>query len=221
MRLPRRALFAAALFGAPATVAGASGVATLRPRVASTIGFAPLPRERVAFRAAGLEPAIGLPAPRARVAGLLPIAGRQVAVLAFGADPPGSGARLDLAAIVGWDGAALRVLTLEVLNWRAASGAWLATRFAATGDRMRLALTREAAAPRGALPWQREGWIDMLAWREGAALADAPPRPPAAGTWQARLASMRARVAARLAAPCRDVAEDLIRLLPPEALPPG
>jgi hypothetical protein len=221
MPLPRRALLAAALFGAPATPAVAADHATLRPGVASQIGFSPLPQERVAFRASGLAPAIDLPAPRARIAALLPIAGRQVAVLAFGADPPGSAARLDLAALVGWDGAVLRVLALEVLNWQAASGAWLATRLAATADRTRLLLTREAAVPRGALPWQREHWTDLLGWRDGAALADAPPRPPAPGTWQAQLAAMRARVAVRLAAPCDDVAEDVIGLLAPSALPPG
>lgn len=220
MSLRRRALLAAALIAGPTSAARAGSFAMLRPQVASEIGFAPLPRERLAFRAAGLEPTIDLPAPRARIAALLPIAGRQVAVLAFGADPPASPARLDLAAVVGWDGAVLRVLALEVLNWRAPSGGWLATRFAAAGDRERLLLTREAAAPRGIRPWMREHWIDMLAWQDGSALLNSPPRPPVAGTWQSRLAAMRLRVAARLTSPCRDVAEDLIALLAPERLPP-
>jgi hypothetical protein len=217
MHVRRRTLLAA-LLGAPAARVD---FAMLRPRVASAIGFVPLPRERVAFRAAGLDPSITLPAPRARLAGLLPIAERQVAMLAFGADPPGSPARLDLVAIVGWDGAGLRVLALEVLGWQAADGGSLATRFAATGDRTRLLLTSDAAAPRGARPWRREHWTDLLAWREGSALADAPVRPPAPDTWQARLASVRGAVAARLAAPCSDIAEDTIGLLAAADLPRG
>lgn len=217
----RRVLLAAALLGASATPAAAAQFATLCPGVASAIGFAPLPRERLAFRAAGLEPSISLPAPRARVVGLLPIAGRQVALLAFGADPPDTAARLDLAALVGWDGAQLRVMALEVLTWQLPGGARLDTRFAATGERTRLTLTRECAAPRGARRWRREGWIDLLAWQDGGALRDDPARTPVADTWQAQLARLRAAVAARLAAPCGDVAEDLIRLLAPEALPPG
>jgi hypothetical protein len=218
MNLSRRALLAAALLGVP-TAGRAGGIAMLRPGVASAIGFAPLPVERLAFQAAGLAPDIGLPAERARLAALLPIAGRQVAVLAFGADPPDPRARLDLAAVVGWDGTQLRVMALEVLAWQTADGGGFGTRLAATGDRRRLRLTREAAAPIGPRRWRREAWIDLLAWQDGAALADAPPRPPMAGTWQGQLAAVRAVVAAHLATPRCDVGEDLIRLLSPEALP--
>ena len=195
--------------------------ATLHPGIASELGFAPLPQERLAFRAAGLAPAITLPGARARLAALLPIAGRQVAVLAFAADPASGAGQLDLAAIVGWDGAGLRVLAIEVVRWQAPGGGWLGTRVLATADRTRLLLQRDAAAPRGLRPWQRESWTDLLAWRDGAALADAPAQPPLPQTWQARLAVVRARVASRLATPCADVAEDVIGLISPADLPPG
>jgi hypothetical protein len=191
------------------------------PQIECAFGFIPLPLERLAFRVEGLDPAISLPAARARIAALLPIAARQVAVLAFAADPPDRQAKLDLGAIVGWDGARLRVLALEVLRWEVLGGFWLGTRITATADRTRLMLRRDAAAPRGARPWHRESWTDLLAWRDAAALADTPARAPLAGTWQARLAAVRARVAARLAEPCQDVAEDVIRLIAPSDLPPG
>jgi hypothetical protein len=220
MPLSRRALLAAPLLGVAAPP-GPARSAMFRPNIASALGFTPLPLERLAFRAAGLDPAITLPAARARLAALLPIAARQVAVLAFAADPPAPPAKLDLGAIVGWDGARLRVLALEVLRWEAPGGGWLDTRITATGDRARLLLHRDAAAPRGARPWQRESWTDSLAWRDGAALADAPVRTALPQTWQARLSAVRARVAARLAAPCQDVAEDVIRLIAPADLPPG
>ena len=216
MLITRRALLAAPLPPAPRVAA----TAMLQPGTATDLSFLPLPQERLGLRASGLG-VVTLPAARAHLTALLPIAGRQVAVVAFGADPPASPARLDLAAFIGWDGACLRVLALEVLLWQAEGGGVLSSRFAATGERARFTLSRDAGAPRGARPWLREHWTDMLAWRDGAALADAPPRPPLAGTWQARLAAARARVAARLAAPCRDVAEDLIGLLAPAALPPG
>jgi hypothetical protein len=112
-------------------------------------------------------------------------------------------------------------MALEVLAWQAPGGGWLATRIGATGERTRLKLTRDAAAPRGARPWRRESWTDFLAWRDGAALADAPVRPPPPQTWQAQLAAVRARVAARLAEPCQDVGEDVTGLIAPAALPPG
>ena len=216
MALPRRALLAAVLLPAlPAPVAA------LRPDLRSQLRFSPLPQERLAFRASGLTGAVTLPAARARLLALLPIAARQVAVLAFGADPPGSAARLDLAAFVGWDGAGLRVLALEVLGWANGHGGVLASRFAATGDRTGFALVRDAAAPRGAGTWRREHWTDMLAWGVGATLVDAPLRPPLAGTWQAQLGVMRAAVAARLASPCADIGEDLTSLLAPADLPPS
>jgi hypothetical protein len=221
MPLTRRMLLAAPLFGVPMPEARVPASAMLRPGTISAIGFAPLPRERVAFRAQGLAPAITLPATRVRRAALLPIADRQLVVLAFAADP-NAAARLDLGAFVGWDAGGLRVLALEVLAWRAADGGGFATRLTATGDRTRILLQRDAAAPMGGgTRWRRESWTDLLAWRAGAPLQDAPVRTPLPGTFQAMLAGVRARVAARLARPCTDVGEDLVALIAPESLPPG
>lgn len=224
MRLPRRSLLAAPLLLATpplATGARAMTMAMLEPGRNSELGFTPLPLERLAFRAAGVSGAIALPAQRSRLVTVLPIAARQVAVVAFGADPPGAPARLDLAAFIGWDGFRLRVLALEVLDWRDGRGGTLDSRILATGDRTGFSIIRDAAAPRGTRLWRREHWTDMLAWQAGAPLADDPPRPPLAGTWQAALAPRRAAVAARLATPCQDIADDLIRLLAPASLPTG
>ncbi len=219
--LTRRALLAAPLFGVPMPEARVPATAMLRPGTLSAIGFSPLPRERVAFRASGLAPTVTLPAARVRRAAVLPIAERQIVVLAFAADPSHA-ARLDLGAFVGWDTGGLRVLALEVLLWRAADGGGFTTRLAATGDRTRILLLRDAAAPLGGgTRWRRESWTDLLAWRTGEALADAPVRAAPAGTFQARLAVVRARVAARLARPCHDVGEDIVALIAPDALPPG
>jgi hypothetical protein len=222
MSLSRRALFAAPLLAAPwqpVPPAGAATTAMLQPGVAAELRFLPLPRERVGLRAGDLG-CVSVPALRSRLVALLPVAARQVALLAFGADPPGGPGRLDLAAFVGWDGTCLRVLALEVLTWRAAAGATLDSRVAAIGERTGFALARDAAAPRGATRWQREHWTDHLAWAERASLADAPTRPPPPGSWQAQLDALRAGVATRLARPCQTVADDLLGLFTAEALPP-
>lgn len=218
MVITRRALFAAPLLAAPAPVPPPAPEAALRPGTRSGLTFTPLPHERLAFHAAGLAPAIALPAPRARLAGLLPLAGRQVAMLAFAADPSAA-SRLDLMALVGWDGARLRVLALEVLRWQAPDGAALDTRVRASSDRMRVELRRDAGAPRGGRPWLRESWIDLLAWQEGGPLRDAPRRAPVPGTFQSRLAAARARLAIRLALPCEDIGEDVLALIAPADLP--
>ncbi len=226
MTLARRSVLLAFLL-APARLQAAPARARLRPDLASAIGFAPLPRERVAFRATGLPGGVILPVARAAIRAVLPLAGREVALLSFAADPspgPLPQGQLDLAAIVGWDGAALRLLALEILTWQAASGhdaalgARLTTRIAATGDRTRLRLERDAAASRGNLTARRESWTDLLAWHAGAALADAPQRPPLAGTWQQRLAVARSDMIAFLAHPCDAATEDVLALCGPPDL---
>ena len=219
MTLSRRALLAIPLLGARAAPASAAEVATLRPGSRSVIGITRLPDQRLAFRASGLGPAITLPATQAGHATLLPIADRQIVLLVFTIASVAP-ARLDLGAFVGWDGARLRVLALEALLWRTPDGGGFSTRARASGDRTRLLLLRDAGAPRGARPWMRESWTDMLAWRGGGSLADAPARVPPPGTWQARLAALRARVAARLEEPRAAITDDLVALFTPGALPP-
>jgi hypothetical protein len=220
MSWPRRALLLTPLLGLAGASARADETATLRPGTLSPIGFTRLPQQRLAFHADGLDPAITLPRARARRAALLPIAGRQIVVVAFAADPDET-ARLDVGAFVGWDGARLRVLALEVLRWQIAAGGGFSTRLYASADRTRLILRRDASLPRGPTRWRRESWTDFLVWRDGEALADAPIRVPPLGTWQARLAEVRARVAARLVRPCDTIDEDLLALFAPDALPPG
>ena len=194
--------------------------ARLRPGLTSVVSLTPLPRERVAFHASGIACTVGTPVARAAIRAVLPLADREVVLVSFAADTDAAG-RLDMAAIVGWDGAALRLLGLEVLAWRAdASGplaARLTTRIAATADRTRLLLARDAFAPRGPLTMRRESWTDFLAWRDGSALADAPARASLPGTWQNRLADTRTQMIARLARPCDTVSDDVLALcLPPD-----
>jgi hypothetical protein len=188
-------------------LAGAALLA-VRPAAAARLALDPSGDDPAALRFDGIEGAITLPPARARVAFTLPIAGREVAGVAFGADPPG--VTLDLVALCGWDGAVLRVLGLEVLSFAGPDGANLASRFASVGDRTRLSIERTAAAPRPGLPLRWENFTDFLAWREQAPLANAPVRAPLPGTRQAALAVGRARVAALLGEPCQSVTAEMI-----------
>jgi len=149
---------------------------------------------RVALRHDGMEGAVTLPAERARVAAVLPIAGSRLAAVAFGAD-----AGRDVLAVVGVEDGGLRVVGLEAWAWRGPGGAMLATRVSATGDGTRVRLERTAALPRPGLPKSWENWADLLSWRDHAPLADTPAHAPVGGTWQARLAELRARSIAVLA----------------------
>ena len=147
------------------------------------------------FSRDGVVGAVTLPQARARIAMWLPIAGREIVGIAFAADPPGG--MLDLLALVGWDGACLRILGLEVLAFTGVDGASLSSRFAGIGDGTRISIARTAGVPRHGLPKRWETWIDLLAWRDLAPLADAPVRPPLPGTRQADMAVIRARVISR------------------------
>lgn len=197
--MPRRRPLLAALPALLLPRFAAAGAARLRPGQTSAIALAPLPQERVAFHASGLDGAIVLPAARARLIGLLPLPDRDAALLAFAADSPQAAA--DLLAVVVWDGAGLRIAALDVLAWQSGDGAHLATRPAWHGA---LILARTAAAPRGGLMWRRESWTDYLAWQGAGAFIDRPARPPAPQTWQHSLGIWRSAALARLAAGCRD-----------------
>lgn len=195
IRVSRRTLFTAA------------ALLIARPAAAAHMALEPVGDDQVAFRIDGIDGAITLPAARARIAFALPIAGRDVAGVAFAADPPGG---LDLVALCGWDGACLRLLGLEILSYAGADGASLASRFAGVGDRTRLRIERTGSVPRLRLPLRWENWTDLLAWRDQAPLADAPVRPPLAGTRQATLAAARARVSSILETPCQAVTATMI-----------
>jgi len=205
--LSRRLLLAAPALLLVRAAAGAS----LQPgRVAglSLLPADPDQPDQVVFGAEGVAGAVTLPMDRARIAFVLPIAGREVVGIAFAADPPG--ATLDLVALVGWDGACLRILGLEVLSCSGADGASLASRFAGVGDRTRISIARTAGVPRPGLPKRWENWTDLLAWRDGLPLADAPVRVPLVGTRQAEVAVVRVRVVGLLSTPCQGVTPALL-----------
>jgi hypothetical protein len=187
---------------------GAAMLLAVRPAVAARLTLDPAGDDQAALRFDGIEGAITLPSARVRIVFALPIAGREVAGIAFAADPPG--AALDLVALCGWDGACLRLLGLEILGFAGADGANLASRFAGVGDHTRLRIERAAAIPRPGLPLRWESFTDFLAWRAQAPLADAPVRPPLPGTRQAALAAARARVAALLDEPCQAVTAPIL-----------
>ena len=190
--LPRRSFLAT-----PALLLTRNAVAeTLLPGHPGALSLTPGDGGVMMFRSAGIDDFISVPATQARIAFALPIAGREVAGIAFAA-----GSTLELVTLVGWDNARLRILGLEVLNWKIPTGAMLSSRFSSTGDRTRLLIARYAALPRPGLPRHWENWTDLLAWRDGAPLADAPVHHPPAGTMQARLADLRQRSMTLIAPP--------------------
>jgi hypothetical protein len=170
---------------------------------------------RAVMRCESTPQTITFPATRARIAMMLPLAGRDLAGLAFGADTPAG--RLDLLALAGWDGAQLRILGLEVLAWTGADGSSLSSRFASYGDRSALRVQRTAGSrqpPAEGKPARTrwESWTDVLAWKDRSILTDAPIRPGAERSWQARLAERRARLAALLQPACTDVTMEMVAL---------
>jgi hypothetical protein len=181
MKLSRRAVLAA-----PLLVAAESPPASAPMLLARDDGLAAL---TWAGRGAVLLPG------GARMQGSLALGGVTLAVLAV---PAGAG--LALLALCGPGDARPCLLGLEVLRWRGPDGAHLDTRYAMTGDRRRIALRREAAAPRDRVRWRREEWTDFLAWIPPQ-LADAPVRAAPDGTWQAALHGLRQKVQAWLATP--------------------
>ena len=190
------------------TMLAAAAMLAVRPAVAARLALEPAGGDQAALRFEGVEGAITVPSARARIAFALPIAGRQVAGVAFGADAAGT--TLDLVALCGWDGACLRLLGLEVLSLSGAGGANLASRFAGVGDHTRLRVERTAAVPRPGLPLRWESFTDFLAWREKGPLADAPVHSPLPGTRQAALAAGGGGVAALLGEPRQAVTAAMI-----------
>jgi hypothetical protein len=193
--------------------------ATLQSGVTSAVSLELGAPDQAVFRAGGIVGAVALPQARARIAMWLPIAGREIVGIAFAADPPGG--MLDLLALIGWDGACLRVLGLEIWNFAGADGASLASRFAGVGDRTRIRISRTAGIPRPGLPKRWETWIDLLSWQALSPLADAPVRTPLPGTQQAELAGIRAQVIESLSPACQAITPaQLAEFCPVGAVPP-
>ena len=214
MSLPRRAL----LLCAPAIAAAPARpkFARLKPGQPSALTFNPLPQERVALHAEGLDGSIVLPAPRARLVAILSLTDRDAAMLAFAADT--ADRRTDLFALVLWTDSGLRIGALDALGMRAAGGAHLTTRLSAHVDGTGLRLERDAAAPRGSLAWRRESWTDYLAWNADGVLIDRPPRPSPPETWQHAFTAWRRQVIAELDRGCTDVSGALADLCQPPVL---
>lgn len=175
--------------------------ATLMPDAPGKLTLTSAAGGLVALRSDNVAGEVLLPAGRARLVAVLPIAGRDIVAVGFADDPTGGGGDLELVAFVGWDGSWLRVLALDVLGWQGMDGSLLWSRMAATSDRMKLRIERDTAGPRAGRTRAWEHWTDYFVWQEGGALADAPVRPALPETWQARLAQRRKRAAVLLSAP--------------------
>jgi hypothetical protein len=192
------------LLAAPALLLASDPAATrrtmLRPGQPGRL-WLEMQGETMLARAEGSNRSIRLPTTDARIASLLPIAARQIAVVAFSGQGPGP--RVTLAGLIGDDGAGLRLFGIELLVWQQDGGARLWSRLSGTGNGADLRIARNAAAPRpGAASPNRawEEWTDYLAWRGPAPLAPALVRPPLPTTWQARLADIRAKLEPALTA---------------------
>lgn len=153
-----------------------------------------LPDDSSLLRWPGVAAGFALPTPRASLLATLPIG--SLTVIAVGLARAEGAARLDLAALIAADGAALRLVGLEVMGWHGADGARLSTRLAGVGDRSRVRLLRQSALPLGPTRWEREHWTDYLALGAGPRLVDAPVRAPLPETRQHALAQHRMRAAA-------------------------
>ncbi len=204
MPLPRRLLLAATALLVPRPAVAAPP----QRGHAARLTLDPDDPEKVSFGGDGVVGSVTLPQARVRIAALLPIAGRELAAIAFAADRLGT--TVDLLALIGWDGLCLRILGLEVLSLSAPDGTSLSSRFAGVGDHSRISITRTAAIPRAGRPKRWENWIDLLAWRNLAPLADAPVRAALLGTRQAEFAAIRAKVIAGLSPPCQAITPELL-----------
>jgi|BEDMetMinimDraft_2_1075160.scaffolds.fasta_scaffold03336_3 hypothetical protein len=213
-RLSRRAFcILAAGAGFPCTAAeaeeGPAGRVRLElagPPVAFTLALAG--GEAVLGWTGGLQP-IRWPAVSARLLGVFPLAGREVASFLF--TPPGAAPALDLTCllIVGSDGRDVGILDLELWHWAGREGAWLSSTLDAPGGGVELRLVRYAHPPGGG-PAAVSFWTDHLFWQEGGPLVARFPRPPPPASWQGRLAQRRERLRSALTPLPRHLTEDLL-----------
>ncbi len=183
---------------APAPPAGPHGRVRLRPDdEAMEFTLAPAGGDS-RLLVTGMPP---LPLPGRPVAArTLPLARRQV-LACDTALPDGE----VLAFLVGADATGPLLLAVECRERREAGRRQLSLRLEAVPDDRRLLLRYEAQD--GA---RHEGWTDALAWDRDA-LRSEPLRPVLAGTMQARMAAVRARVLALLARSRRGVTLEALR----------
>ncbi len=204
---PLAAVFAAEISGGsaagpPIRLPSGDGL-RIDPGAKPTKFQASVESERLRLDFAGWPAPILLPARRARLVVTLALAGREVLLAAFAGERDDAAATargaLDLVAMIGSDGTRLGILGVEMLAWKGSAGAGFATMLDAPGHGAVLRLARIASPPQATTSSRHLTWSDYLAWRQGGPLADAAPRPPRPGTWQAALAAVRAKVAALLA----------------------
>lgn len=199
----RSAAAIAASLAAPPPLGPSSGDRLrIDPGAPPTPFQASIAGEHLRLDFAGRPTPILLPARRARLIVVLALAGREMLLAAFAGEPDEAASRargpLDLVAVIGSDGARLGILGVEMLSWKGSAGAGFDTILDAPGRGTVLRLARVASPPQASTLSRHLTWNDYLAWRQGGPLADAAPRPPRPGTWQAALAAVRAKVAARL-----------------------
>jgi hypothetical protein len=156
----------------------------------------------IAFSGVGAEQLtpIDLPCVQVTLSGRLVLARREMLLASFPSEATPKNAKLGLVAVIGWDGARMRILAIEPETIQTEEGADLSVRLASSADDAILRLTYELSAPRGpTLPFHLQ-WIDMLGFRPMSPLKDIAARPALAGSCQAALAAIRARLQAMLAA---------------------
>jgi hypothetical protein len=215
MRVTRRSLLAVPavlapdLPGAGLTTRGAVGGAPLQ---AETLVLDPWGDGHVLLRRSGGGDGLILPALRARIAARVMLAGRQLTLTAFAADPDAQSA-LDLLAVTSLAaGSPPRLIGLEILEYRHAEGTRLATTLAATSDGMRLVFSRVASVTVSTTLVTHATWKDFLMWSGDAApLADAPIHPPPPRSFAELLSIRRFRVRVALSGDVAEITPELLR----------
>jgi len=188
-----------------ATLAGA-GRAARADGAMRAWSLDPAGTDTVSVRGPGGVRGILLPARRARIIDVLPVAGHDIAAIAFAADRDGAG-DLDLLALVGSDAVEPRILGLEVLSWVGGDGSALYSRIGVDHNGRGVRIERSAQRARDSAP---EAWTDLLFWRARAPLEDGAVHLAAPGSCQAIVYAMRSRVTDMLDLPCRSVTPKLV-----------
>jgi hypothetical protein len=210
MPVPRRIILAAPLLMAAGRPAPRGGSLRLRPG-APPVAYhlaAQMMASHLTFT--GMHPPVVLPG-EAVILGTYPIAGRELLSVGFDASAL-AGVTQKLAALVGWDGRALRILNVETLTFSSGdngSQSTLSARITAGPSHDQLRYTADASRSERGKPARRETWTDTLSWREGAPLTIATPSKPG-GPWQTRMETSRGRLATLLAIPRTTLTLDML-----------